>query len=319
MRYEVVQLAEGWDGTDTTVEKVVDMVEAAHLDPIVVLKARDIVRRVRERDQDAEFKAISNWVRNHIRYTSERVETLRTPKDILEDIADEGLRKFGDPEKGMSTGDCDEFSTLWAALHSILNHKVRFRVVSTRGDKKASHIFGEVFIPGRGWVPDDCINKTQPMGWRVNGTTQEKLYSSAKLTDMGGLGEVVETPGTLGDFIVQAGGRIVPLDRDHAVVLVPNEELGQIVASIIGAAATVAAAGASAVMQERALKAQQKTAKVAHQEFEESLKAQQDAAAASAGSMLVPSTGSGLPKWVVPAAVLAGALALGVAFLGGSK
>ena len=155
MRYEVRNIEGGWNGTDDTVQTIYSLVDQSLQDPVVVREARSIVRNVPERDKNAESKAISDYVRNNVRYTSETVETLSTPRLMIDDIH----------EYGKATGDCDESVTLWMALHRILGFQVRARVISQRDDKQASHIFGQVFIKGRGWVSDDTIVKNKPRGW----------------------------------------------------------------------------------------------------------------------------------------------------------
>ncbi|NIO27648.1 MAG: hypothetical protein GTO29_03735, partial [Candidatus Latescibacteria bacterium] len=89
-----------------------------------------------------------------------------------------------------------------------------------RPDGKANHIFGQVFVKGRGWITDDTIVKRKPLGWRIpkKKVTKEKVFP---LNGVSGMGEydggsdmigdalnpfdVTEEeeggPGVLGDFI----------------------------------------------------------------------------------------------------------------------
>ncbi len=167
MRYEVMQLSDGWSGTDVTVAKATQLVRDSLTDPVVRLTAENLVRNLPERDKDAEIEAVSRFVRNNIRYTNEGIETLKTPRLLLDEIR----------ERGKAVGDCDDHVILWLALHKTLGNRVRIRVVSQRQDRNASHIHGEVWSKSRGWISDDTIKKDQPLGWRPSkGITEEKIY-----------------------------------------------------------------------------------------------------------------------------------------------
>lgn len=185
MRYEVQQLSDGWDGTDETVDKIISMVADSLTDPVVRLTAENIVRDVPERDKTAEIEKVSRFVRNRIRYTNEGVETLKTPRFMLDEMR----------AKGKAVGDCDDHLMLWMAMHKVLGQKVRIKVVSQRKDGRASHIYGEVFNPDtKRWIADDTIKKDRRIGWSVpkEKRTAEKTYGEGgdafhlRGTDMAG-------------------------------------------------------------------------------------------------------------------------------------
>jgi hypothetical protein len=164
-----MQLAEGWDGTDQTVAKATQLVRESLSDPVVRLTAENIVRKLPERDKSAEIRAISRFVRKNIRYTNEGIETIKTPRLLLDEI-----RTYG-----KAVGDCDDHVILWLALHKVIGQKVRIKVVSQRKNKVASHIYGEVYNPDtEQWVADDTIKKNREMGWSVpfEKRTAEKTY-----------------------------------------------------------------------------------------------------------------------------------------------
>jgi Transglutaminase-like superfamily len=152
-----VQLANGWQGTRLTVSNANALVEDGLTDPLVVATAQNLVRKLPERDQWAEAKAIDSFVKGKIRYTNEGIETIKSPGALLSEIK----------QYGKAIGDCDDHVILWAALHRALGHPVRFRVISQRPDKLANHIYGEVFIKGRGWIADELIVKNRPLGWAI--------------------------------------------------------------------------------------------------------------------------------------------------------
>jgi hypothetical protein len=188
LRHEVIQLSEGWAGTDQTVAKAREMVNASLTDPLIVTTAQNIVRNVRERDKWTEVVAISNFVRSHIRYTNEGIETLKTPRLMLEEIE----------RYGKAVGDCDDHVILWAALLRAVGFSVRYRVISQRPDQLANHIYGEVLVPGRGWVGDDTIVKWRPVGWSAppERATRDRIY------------------GELGGYSMYATvGRMAPAER----------------------------------------------------------------------------------------------------------
>jgi hypothetical protein len=169
VRHEVMQLADGWAGTDTTVAKATQLVMDSLVDPIVRTTAEDIVRNLPERDKGAEIRAVSRFVRDNIRYTNEGVETIKTPRFLLDEVR----------EKGRAVGDCDDHVILWLALHKVLGQKVRIKVVSQRPDGRATHIFGQVYNPQtKVWITDDTIKKDRKIGWGVpmNKRTAEKTY-----------------------------------------------------------------------------------------------------------------------------------------------
>lgn len=176
MRYEVAQIGDGWTGTEQTVGRIQQLVEDSLTDPVVVRAARAIVSNVPERDKEGEIRAVSNFVRSKIRYVSEGIETLSTPRLMLDDIE----------KHGKASGDCDEFVTLWLSLLRVLGHEVRVKTVSQRKDGLANHIYGQVFSRGR-WVTDDTIVKRKPLGWEP----PSKNVTNSRVFNMsGGIGSL---------------------------------------------------------------------------------------------------------------------------------
>lgn len=180
MRHEIVQLADGWAGTDLTVQRIADLVHQSLLHPIVVTTARSLVRDLPDRDNDAEIAAVSRFVRSRIRYTNEGIETLTAPWMMLEEIQ----------KHGRYAADCDEAVLLWAALLRALGLRVRADVISQRPDGIANHIYAEVYSKTHGWIADDTIVRHKPLGWQATkGVTAKKLYDLS-----GPFEEVVNMP-----------------------------------------------------------------------------------------------------------------------------
>jgi transglutaminase-like putative cysteine protease len=107
------------------------------------------------KDFRAEVAALFDYVQHDIRYLLDiaDVETLQTPLVTLEN----------------GSGDCDDKSTLLAALLESIGHKTRFLAASYGGD--VEHVFVETMI-GSSWVALDAT-EPHPMGWRTPGITKE--------------------------------------------------------------------------------------------------------------------------------------------------
>lgn len=181
MDYELATIGDGWSGTDGTVDRIYQLVDDSLRDPVVVRAARAIVRDVPERDQAAESRAISAYVRRNVRYTRESVESLSTPRLMIDDIQ----------QYGKATGDCDEFTTLSMALHKAIGIPVRAVVISQRSDRAGSHIFAQALIKGRGWVTMDDIVKNKPYGWAAPAASRSKTkeYGVSGLGSFGDPGD----------------------------------------------------------------------------------------------------------------------------------
>jgi len=120
----------------------------------------------REKDWEAEVKALYAYVRSQIRYTKDmlRADTFTAPTRTL--------RKHG--------GDCDDYvSTLGALLESV-GHPVRIVVMQVKGEPTWSHISIESGLPPgdpKRWIHlDASVADVQP-GWAAPGL-QESLRTS---------------------------------------------------------------------------------------------------------------------------------------------
>ncbi|MDR6225755.1 transglutaminase-like domain-containing protein [Desmospora profundinema] len=111
-------------------------------------KADEICRGL-ETDE-AKARALFDYVRSHFRYTHP--------------VKDWGAAPFLRTKKG----DCGEFSFLYAALCRAQNIPCRTVVGAFAMGKHHAHMWNEVFLEERGWVPVDTsmahVQKRQP--WR---------------------------------------------------------------------------------------------------------------------------------------------------------
>lgn len=281
MRYEVQQLRDGWPGTDHTVKTIVRLVNESVTDPVVRRVAENIVRDIPERDKLGEIRAISRFVRSRIRYTGEPVETIKTPRVLVDEIQ----------RYGKATGDCDDHVVLALALHRMVGTQCDIPVISQRADGIANHIYIRCFVPGRGWVTDDLIMKKEPLGWEPPSSkvTKKKTY----LAPAGpSLIPAISALGCCGGSCSRS-----------VVGLLPESGVGQveIIVAGISAAATAASLAAQLAMQKKALKTQEKAMDQAQKQFEQQ-REDQAAAIAAANSLEAPSSGGG---WGVALGVLA--------------
>jgi transglutaminase-like putative cysteine protease len=114
--------------------------------PVRLLALR-LVRRNGQKDWPGEVRDIHAFVRDGIRYVKDvrGVETLQTPEKTLE----------------LGQGDCDDKSTLVAALLESIGHPTRFVAVGFNG--QFAHVLVETKI-GTKWV---AVETTEPVavGW----------------------------------------------------------------------------------------------------------------------------------------------------------
>ena len=145
-----------------TIEEMAFLINSSLKDWGVRETAQDIVRDVRERDKLTEAKSVFKWVQSKVRYTYDPkgLETIQTPKVLLEDIAN----------KGRAYGDCDDFTVLIGSLLRGLGHTIRIKAVSFKPSMTLSHVYLEDNINNK-WIVLDGIKKDESMGWessRVN-------------------------------------------------------------------------------------------------------------------------------------------------------
>lgn len=245
MRSEVLEIPYGWRGTDITVGHIQRLVGESAKDPVVRMTAEDAIRNAPERNPDEDIRAISRFVRRHLRYTNERVETLKTPRLICDEIRRTG--KF--------VGDCDDAVTLWLALHNVIGTPTDIQVISQRKDGTANHIYGRAWN-GHHWIADDTIRKQEGLGWEA-----PRRMVTARKTYMG-------TQGRNQPLGCYCGGSC---SRGYSGI---PEGLGQaeVAVALIGAGATIASTAASVglqlEMQKKADEAQKKALAESRRQFD---------------------------------------------------
>ena len=135
-------------------------------DPTVYELARKTLSRkcggtwcVAERDSKAEIEAMYAEVRQRVRYTLDPTifDAFQVPGRTLQ----------------LATGDCDDSTSLLAALCMSIGYRVQSRVVHLKGQPTYGHIFLRVQMPNDEWVPLDASVNARA-GWEI----PERHYAS---------------------------------------------------------------------------------------------------------------------------------------------
>lgn len=111
--------------------------------------ALSLIAGLPPKDLAGEVRALHAFVRDRIRYVRDvaGVETVQTPERTLQNAA----------------GDCDDKSTLLAALLESIGFRTRFEAVGFVPGRW-SHVLVQALVHGR-WVPLETTLDVQP-GWR---------------------------------------------------------------------------------------------------------------------------------------------------------
>lgn len=153
-------LPPGPESAKETLRVMRSMVRAAVRDPSQRVRetALHLVADHGERKWLSEISALHSFVRDQIRYVRDPV----------------GLESVATPDKTMDyrQGDCDDKSTLLAALLESIGHPARFVAVGFNG-QPFSHVYVEA-LSGRNWIPLETIIQ-RPMGWAPEGVTSRYI------------------------------------------------------------------------------------------------------------------------------------------------
>lgn len=136
-------------GTNSTLMLMRTLVQRFKKDSVIRETAISLVSQAKQRDWTAEAGLLYEYVRDRIRYVRDvaGVETLQTPPVTME----------------LEAGDCDDKSTLLAALLASIGHPSRFVATGYKEPGRYSHVYVETKIGDR-WVPLDPTTD-KPFGW----------------------------------------------------------------------------------------------------------------------------------------------------------
>lgn len=149
-------LPNGNAGAYATVAAMRAMVRRYRTHPAIRSAALSITFTTPERDQLSEVDALFSFVRDHVRYVRDvrGVETLATPTKTIELLA----------------GDCDDQSTLLAALLESIGYPTRFVIAGYNGSPYYAHVYLQA-LTREGWVNLDPT-EDHAVGWAPANATR---------------------------------------------------------------------------------------------------------------------------------------------------
>lgn len=156
---ELSGLPEGVDGIRATLKQMVRLARLYKKDAGIMTLARQLCDSLPEKDYAAEMTCLQHFVRDAIRYVRDihDVEMLQTPIRTLE----------------IRAGDCDDKSTLLAALLASMGFPTRFVAVGFK-DGPYSHVLAEAQL-GTKWIPLETIVAGREPGWFPDGVTRQMV------------------------------------------------------------------------------------------------------------------------------------------------
>jgi hypothetical protein len=173
-------LADGDQGTAQTIALIRQLVDRGMKDPAVNRTALSILQNVPPHDEEAEVRAIYDWVRGHIRFTKDLYgkETLRPAAAILE----------------VGAGDCDDINgILLPALLGTVGYRARLVTVASQAEApdQFSHVYAEVCVGGQ-WIPLDAARPYAAFGKAPMNFMRKRIWDlqSSVYQDVKGLGQL---------------------------------------------------------------------------------------------------------------------------------
>lgn len=150
VKTQLMGIPDGAPGTRATLRLMADLVRQYRIDPTIRGQAASLVQRVQAQNYANEVQEVFYYVRDQIRYLMDinGVETIQTPVFTLQ-------HRYG---------DCDDKSTLLAALLESIGHPSRFIAVGYHAPGEFDHVFVETLI-GTRWTPLDAIVPDAEPGW----------------------------------------------------------------------------------------------------------------------------------------------------------
>ena len=129
----------GLRGIFQTIALMRSLVNQGRIEPDIRQCAISLIFLTPEKDEKSEATAIFEFVRDSIRYTRDinNVETIAAPMKTLQ----------------CQIGDCDDQSTLLAALLESVGYETRF-IVAGYSTKNPEHVYIQVYVNGAWWSCD---------------------------------------------------------------------------------------------------------------------------------------------------------------------
>jgi Transglutaminase-like superfamily len=180
-------LDNGDAGSAQTLAAMRSLVDQAQASQIVQAAVTAALDGTPEKDANAEAAAIVGWLRARFRYQNDpvNVELVRDPRYALRQIQ----------LSGTFAGDCDDASTLLAALLETAGYETRFILQGVPG-QDFQHVLVEADLNGT-WTPIDLTNRSAAIGWKSPALGREATEGRAML---GRLGDDTLDAGSLADM-----------------------------------------------------------------------------------------------------------------------
>lgn len=143
------QIPDGLPGIFHTVQVMRELVKQYRVDPGIRQAAVSAIFTTPAKMELGEVDALLTFVQRRVRYVKDinGVETIATPdKTLLSRI-----------------GDCDDQSTLLAALFESVGYPTRFIVAGYVDPSQVEHVYLQVFADGA-WIDCDPTER-HPLGW----------------------------------------------------------------------------------------------------------------------------------------------------------
>lgn len=143
------ELPKGEPGTTQTLHLMRKLANQFKRDPYIREVTLSLIAGLQPKDWIGEIRTVFEYVRDRIRYARDihGAETLQTPPVTLD----------------LEAGDCDDKSTLLAAMLGSIGHPTRFVAVGYERPGAYSHVYVETRHGSR-WIAMDATVK-QPLGW----------------------------------------------------------------------------------------------------------------------------------------------------------
>lgn len=144
-----VDIGDGWGGTLDTISTMRRLAREGSRSAQVRGTAARVVHLQPAKDELHEVNAVFEYVRDHIRYTRDPVyfESIATPDQVL----------------SLGYGDCDDKSTLLAAMLESVGYATRFIVAGYRQAGVPEHVYLQALVYGE-WVNADPTEH-KPFGY----------------------------------------------------------------------------------------------------------------------------------------------------------
>lgn len=145
-------IPDGYAGTTKIIEEMWNLVNRDYKDFHLISIARKIIANVPEKDYFGEANALFEFVKRRTRFTRDpdRAELIEDPFVILQQKA----------------GDCDGHAILLGSLAKAVGFPIRFVTISSIRPGFFNHVYAEVYVPNKGWLPADTTEKKQSyLGW----------------------------------------------------------------------------------------------------------------------------------------------------------